>query len=195
MLRFERQPPGTAITRSTLVVGGASPWSPRGGSIVASAPRARRRLRRRPAPCSCWSEAIARTMAPAGPPTACSTSCSIVGGTAWCWARSPGSRTRIEPHRHRGPGRARGPVRQLPVVRTSARVGPRLSYSVEEVARHPGHALRARAAGLAFGWLHWTLDAVALSAWPRCPRYAVVRAARCAGCARGPRSGRCDGAS
>ena len=89
LLRFERQPPGTAITRSVLVAGGAlavGAGCARGRSGAAVRGVGRRRLRAR---CSC-SGAIERTTAQAAPPTGCSTTSSIalwdgavLSGIAW----------------------------------------------------------------------------------------------------------------
>ena len=80
MLRFERQPPGTALTRSTLVAGTlavvAAGWfvvarEPEVAAVFAAA-----------ASVLLLVEGTARTTAPGDPPTACSMNCSTVRGTA-----------------------------------------------------------------------------------------------------------------
>ena len=161
MVRFERQPPGTAITRMTLSVGALlaalAAWL-----VVArraGAGRCRGARIGHPAPAAV---ATGRTTERAVPPTACSTSCSTGCGTARSWASIAWvARTERPEPGDRGP---RGALRERALVlRPRSRRVPRLQRGGEPCDEGP--ALRLGRGGSRLrpgGWVLWV--AVAVSA-------------------------------
>ena len=152
MLRFERQPPGTAITRATLV-GGSFFLAGAAWLVVARRPEA--------AAASAALAAIAlligghRANHGAGGPTdrmldeLCDRAWdgAVLGAIAWV-------------ARAEAPSTAVAALVALCTSFLSAYVrarGASLSYSVEESHITRGVRYALVCAGLAFGWSHWTL--------------------------------------
>ena len=157
MVRFERQPPGTALTRSMLVAGGALAGSA-GLLVIAREPGAA-------AVCALGSAVLAlsgghRANHGAGGPTdrmldelldRC-WDAAVLGSIAWV-ARGQDASTAV------------AALAALCLSFLSAYVrarGASLSYSVEESHVTRGVRYGLVSAGLAFGWLGWTLWAVAV---------------------------------
>lgn len=171
MLRFERQPPGTAITRASLVVGGASAAAA-GVLIVDRQPEFA-------AACAAGSAVVLligghRANHGAGGPTDRMLDelmdrwwdATVLGTIAWV-ARTA------------DPSVAIAALAALCLSALSSYVrarGASLAYSVEESHVTRGIRYALVSLGLAFGWLHWTLWAAAgLSALA-----AIVRASQVA---------------
>jgi hypothetical protein len=156
MVRFERQPPGTAITRSSLIVGGAL-VAVSGVEVVA----------RRPEVAAGLAVAAAilllvgghRANHGAGGPTDRMLDelldrwwdAVVLGAIAWV--------SRID-----DPSVAIAALVALCLSFLSSYVrarGAALSYSVEESHVTRGIRYALVSSGLAFGWMHWTLWAAA----------------------------------